>query len=227
MSKAQKKRKRTPSKPRQPGQPVQSPPTHAAARAEQKRRYQRSSRSNAPWIWGGGIVLAIVIIAGIFLFVQNQNQNNSNQSSGIQGVVSYSNLSRNHVTGKVNYPQVPPVGGDHYPIWLNCGIYDKPVVNENAVHSMEHGAVWITYQPTLSSAGVQTLQNLVQGHSYVILSPYPGLPTPVVITAWGVQLKVNSPNDPRLAQFIAKYEQGLQTPEPGAACTGGTGTPLP
>ena len=227
MSKTQKKRKRTQSKPRQPGQPVQSLPTHAAARAEQKRKQRRSSRSKAPWIWGGCIVLAIVIIAGIFLFVQNQNQNNSSQSSGITGVVTYSNLSREHVTGKVNYPQVPPVGGDHYPIWLNCGIYTTPVVNENAVHSMEHGAVWITYQPALSSADVQTLQNLAHGHSYVILSPYPGLPTPVVITAWGVQLKVNSPNDPRLAQFITKYEQGPQTPELGAACTGGVVTPLP
>lgn len=227
MSKAQKRRRRTPSKPRQPGQPVQSPSTHAAARAEQKRRQQRSSRSKAPWIWGGCIVLAIIIIAGIVLFIQNQNQNNNNQSSSIKGVVTYSNLSRDHVTGKVNYPQVPPVGGSHNPVWLNCGIYTTPVANENAVHSMEHGAVWMTYQPTLSSVGVQTLQNLAHGHSYVILSPYPGLPTPVVITAWGVQLKVNSPNDPRLAQFIAKYEQGPQTPEQGAPCTGGTGTPLP
>ncbi len=129
------------------------------------------------------------------------------------------------MTGTVNYPQVPPVGGDHYPIWLNCGIYTAPVTNENAVHSMEHGAVWITYQPSLSSSAVQTLQNLLHGHTYVILSPYPGLPDPVVISAWGVQLKVNSANDPRLAQFIAKYEQGPQTPELGSPCSGGTGTP--
>lgn len=161
-----------------------------------------------------------------FVFFQNQNQSaSSNSTGGIKGVVTYSNLSRNHVTGTINYPQVPPVGGNHNPVWLNCGIYTAPVANENAVHSMEHGAVWITYQPSLSSSAVQTLQNLVHGHTYVILSPYPGLPDPVVISAWGVQLKVNSANDPRLAQFIAKYEQGPQTPEPGSPCTGGTGTP--
>lgn len=230
MSKAQKKRKRTQTSYRQPGQSVQPgqlAQSHAVARAEQKRRQQHPSRNKVPWIWGGGFALAVVIIVGIFLFVQNQNQSSNNSSSSIKGVVTYSNLSRDHVTGKVNYPQVPPVGGPHNPVWLNCGIYDTPVANENAVHSMEHGAVWMTYQPTLSSADVRKLQNLVRGHSYVILSPYPGLPTPVVISAWGVQLKVSSPNDPRLAQFIAKYEQGPQTPEQGSPCTGGTGTPLP
>ena len=89
----------------------------------------------------------------------------------------------------------------------------------------KHGAVWVTYQPGLGAQDVTQLQNLVHGHSYALLSPYPNLPSPIVISAWGVQLKVNSANDPRLAQFLAKYEQGPQTQEPGAACSGGKGTP--
>ena len=32
---------------------------------------------------------------------------------------------------------------------MNCGIYDKPVPSERAVHNLEHGAIWITYQPSL------------------------------------------------------------------------------
>jgi hypothetical protein len=80
------------------------------------------------------------------------------------------------VTGTVNYPQTPPVGGNHNAVWLNCVVYPTPVPNENAVHSMEHGAMWITYQPTLPAADVTTLQHAVAGRSYVILSPYPGIP---------------------------------------------------
>jgi hypothetical protein len=99
------------------------------------------------------------------------------------------------------------------------------VANENAVHSMEHGAVWITYQPTLPAAEVTTLQHAVAGKSYVILSPYPGLPPTVVASAWGVQLGLAGASDPRLAQFINYYQQGPQTPEQGATCSGGTGTP--
>jgi hypothetical protein len=142
----------------------------------------------------------------------------------IAGVVTYSNLARTHVNGTVSYPQTPPVGGPHASAWLNCGVYSSPVPNENAVHSLEHGAVWITYLPTLPSRQVAQLRQLMHSHSYVILSPYPELPSPVVISAWGLQLRVQSAGDPRLAQFIAKYEQGPQSPEPGAECSGGVGT---
>lgn len=184
------------------------------ARVKRNRRIQRAS------YWGGGLLLvgliAFAVVRGI----------TSAPPKRIAGVVSYSNLSRSHVNGSVTYTQNPPAGGNHNAVWLNCGVYDAPVTNENAVHSLEHGAVWITYQPTLASDAVDHLRGLASSHSHVILSPYPGLPAPVVASAWGVQLKVQSASDSRLSQFIAKYELGSQTPEPGAACSGGTGTPI-
>ena len=141
------------------------------------------------------------------------------------GVVkSYSNLSRNHTKEPVDYPQTPPVGGPHNPIWQNCGFYSKPVRNEHAVHSMEHGAVWITYSPDLPKDQVAKIKSLTQ-KSYVLASPYPGLPAPVVASAWGKQLRLKSTNGPRLEQFVIDYSQGPQTPEPGAPCTGGVGSP--
>jgi hypothetical protein len=111
-------------------------------------------------------------------------------------------------------------------VWLNCGIYTTPVRNENAVHSLEHGAVWITYQPSLAPSAVQHLVSLVKGRAYVILAPYPGLPAPIVASAWGLQLKLQTANDPRIAEFIQKYANGPQAPEPGGECTGGTGSPV-
>jgi predicted small secreted protein len=140
------------------------------------------------------------------------------------GVTSYSNLSRDHTKEPVDYPQSPPVGGPHNPIWQNCGFYSKPVRDENAVHSMEHGAVWITYAPDLPKDRVEKIKSLTQ-KSYVLASPYPGLPAPVVASAWGKQLRLNSTNDPRLEQFVRAYRQGPQTPEPGAPCRGGVGSP--
>ena len=140
------------------------------------------------------------------------------------GVTSYSNLSRDHTKEPVDYPQSPPVGGPHSPIWQNCGFYSKPVRDENAVHSMEHGAVWITYAPDLPKDQVEKIKSLTQ-KSYVVASPYPGLPAPVVASAWGKQLRLGSTNDPRLEQFVRAYRQGPQTPEPGAPCRGGVGSP--
>ena len=188
-----------------------------AARRAQIERLKRRG------LWGGGIVAGIVII---FLIVHAVASGGAPSIGNIPGVKTYPNLKQDHVTGKVTYPQNPPVGGPHAGVWLNCGIYDAPVANENAVHSMEHGAVWITYQPTLAAADVQHLASLVKGHSFVILSPYDGLPTPVVASAWGVQLQVQTAYDSRISQFIQKYEQGPQTPEQGASCSGGTGSPV-
>jgi hypothetical protein len=86
---------------------------------------------------------------------------------------------------------------------------------------MEHGAVWVTYSPDLPAAQVEKLRRAIPD-TYAVLSPYPGIKAPVVASAWGKQLSLSGPDDPRLAAFVRAYRQGPQTPEPGASCTGGT-----
>ena len=139
----------------------------------------------------------------------------------IEGVRLYDNLSSEHVTTPVTYSQSPAVGGDHSPRWTNCGIYTSPVEQTRAVHSMEHGAVWLTYQPSLPAAQIQQLTDLVGSRGFVVLSPHPDQASAVTATAWGVQLAVDTASDPRLGEFLTTYIQGGQTPEPGAPCTGG------
>jgi len=119
---------------------------------------------------------------------------------------------------------LPPTGGPHNPTWQNCGIYAEPVQPEYAIHSMEHGAVWLTYHPDLAADQVATLQDLAQGQSYLILSPYPDQSSDIVLTAWDVQLELESAADERIQEFITKY-RGSRGPEPGAPCSGGVGTP--
>ena len=147
----------------------------------------------------------------------------SSTSSPIEGVQTYPDLARDHTEDDVAYPQSPPVGGPHDPAWLDCNgqVYDVAVRDENAVHSLEHGAVWLTYQPDLPSSDIKVLMNKVQGQPYSFLSPYPGQSARVIATAWGVRLQLDSVDDPRLDEFFSLYRQGPQTPEPGAACTGG------
>ncbi len=130
-----------------------------------------------------------------------------------------------HTDGVVDYAQTPPAGGEHNPVWQNCGFYGEPVANENAVHSLEHGAVWITYSPDLPQDQVDQLRDLAHSQTYILVSPYPDLPSPVVASAWGKQLRLESAGDPDLERFVRAYRQGPQTPEPGAVCTGGIGQP--
>lgn len=142
-----------------------------------------------------------------------------------EGIVEYEITDFSHSTSDLDYAILPPPGGPHNPAWQNCGIYLEPVVTEQAVHSLEHGAVWITYQPDLDEAEVELLRQLVRGHTHLLLSPYANQAEPIVASAWGIQLRVDSADDARLVQFIQKYENGPQTPEPGAPCTNSVGTP--
>lgn len=183
------------------------------------------------WLLGGMLLLLLVVVGGILISSLPSTPSSADTSTGATGgsdigggVTAYTGLTRGHRTGNITYDQTPPVGGDHNPVWQNCGIYAQPVKNENAVHSMEHGAIWITYRPDLSADQVQTLRLITAQSGYRLLSPYPGLPSAIVATAWGYQLKLDNAGDPRLLQFIQKYEQ--QGPEQGAACSGGIGQPI-
>jgi len=149
--------------------------------------------------------------------------------SGIAGVEIYPDRAeyRAHVN-VIETPEgnIPPTFGEHFPAWQNCGIYDQPVNVGNALHSMEHGAVWLTYRPDLDKTLIAGLQSLVRGHDYVLMSPYPAQTSDVVMTAWGVQLPIVSLPDERIAKFIKYYEEGPQNPEPGAPCSGAVGNPI-
>jgi hypothetical protein len=138
------------------------------------------------------------------------------------GVESFGPLSNDHVRGPVSYPQSPPVGGPHAfpPNWQNCAFYDEPVPSEHAVHSTEHGAVWITYSPDLSKEEIGLLATLAGDR--VLVSPFPDLPKPVVASAWGKQLQLDSVTDVRLVDFIEAFTDAPTSPEAGAPCTNGT-----
>ena len=194
-----------------------------AAKIEQMRREEAGkARRKRIGIVAGSAVAVLAVAGGVTALVLNEGGDPAVDMAAVQ---SFDKLTSNHVEAAVTYPQTPPVGGDHNPVWQNCGVYPEQVPNEHAVHSMEHGAVWITYQPSLAGDAKEQLTDLVQDESYLLLSPYPNLPSPIVASAWGKQLKVTSATDPRLEEFIDEYKQGPQTPEPGAACTGGIGTP--
>ena len=121
-----------------------------------------------------------------------------------------------HTTGPVQYDPEPPVGGPHDPTWLACGVYREPVRNENAVHSLEHGAVWITYPPDLDEGSVSTVEGFGR-RAKVIVSPYPGLDATVVASAWGAQLRMDQVDTDLIDQFIRAFA-GRAGREPAAPC---------
>ncbi|GLZ10903.1 hypothetical protein Acsp04_11380 [Actinomadura sp. NBRC 104425] len=212
-----------------------------SARTRARNQNQRNNQQNrsrgrknaltkreVPW---GGIVFftvigVVAVVAIAFAFMQTREPSAS-ETAAISGVVEKDGLSRDHTSGTVQYDTDPPMGGAHDPVWQNCDgrVYDQPLRNENAVHSLEHGAVWITYRPGLAGDQLDRLKDRVEGTDYTMLSPYPGLDAPIALSAWGRQLKVQDASDARIDAFLRAYVKGPQTPEPGAACDGAKDTP--
>jgi hypothetical protein len=198
-----------------------------AAKREEKlaklRRQQQRSRRNRRIAAISIPVAVLAVVAAIVLPAILIPKPPSYEAGGsgavVEGVSTFENVST-HVETPVSYPETPPAGGDHSPTWLNCGVYTEPVPDENAVHSLEHGAIWVTYDPSLGADQLGVLRSQLPA-THVILSPYDELAAPIVLSGWNVQLEIESADDPRIEEFIEEYWQAENAPEPGASCTGG------
>ncbi|MBK8903178.1 MAG: DUF3105 domain-containing protein [Anaerolineaceae bacterium] len=180
---------------------------------------QDTIRTKTIWTAVGAAIVAFGVLVVLIL----------RKPAPIPGLQLYGRQLRGHHNNvTIETGDLPPVGGVHHDTWQNCGIYNEPVEPENAIHSMEHGAVWITYQADLPLAQIEQLQHRVRDEQYLLLSPFPEQRSPVVLTAWAVQLEVESAADERVELFIRRYRLGPTTPERGNACgSGGVGSPIP
>lgn len=170
------------------------------------------------------LVLALAVaVAVVVQRVLVHREQQASAGANLDDVQVFEGLRNDHTEGDVDYDTVPPAGGPHDPVWLQCGAYDEPVRDENAVHDLEHGAVWITYDPDLSGDDVDALAKALPDNG--ILSPYDDLPSPVVVTVWERQLELTGADDPRLALFFAGFSDGHTAPEPFASCAGGASEP--
>jgi Protein of unknown function (DUF3105) len=150
------------------------------------------------------------------------------ESVPLTGVKAFK-YTGSHKDGRLSYTENPPTGGVHNPSYQNCGIYDTQIALENAVHSLEHGAVWITYQPDLAADQVTKIREYAKGQTYMLVSPYQygALDKPIYVVAWNHSMGVDKADDKRIASFIKKYKNVADnTPEFGAACTAGIGNPI-
>ncbi|HEY0700873.1 MAG TPA: DUF3105 domain-containing protein [Micromonospora sp.] len=151
------------------------------------------------------------------------------KAAAIDGIVNYRKKDPklteggNHKTGPLKYTVLPPVAGEHNQTWQNCmgDVYDAQIANEHAVHSLEHGAIWITYQPDLPKDQVEKLAERVRGKEKLFMSPFPGLDKPISLQAWGYQLKVDNADDSRIDDFIKALRVNASIEGPTALCNNG------
>ncbi|MEU1278902.1 DUF3105 domain-containing protein [Streptomyces sp. NPDC005805] len=200
------------------------------ARIEQMRRAEqaRERRNRVITISISAVVVAALVGFGGYVLKKESDEKAAAEAAakapiGQEQSWDAKKLTNKHVDTPVTYEMKPPVGGDHNPVWMNCDgdVYTEEIPEVNAVHSLEHGAVWVTYTDKAPEADVKKLGEKVKETPYSLMSPYKEQKGAIMLSAWGKQVTVDSADDPRVNQFFTKYVQGPQTPEPGAACTGG------
>jgi hypothetical protein len=210
--------------------------TARKARIEEMRRAEQArERRNRILTIVASVVIVGGLVAGGVVLVRSQDDGGSGTAAsdssgkgrfvtGKDGVKTWEGeLARNHVAKAVKYATQPPVGGDHNQVWMNCNgdVYTKEINNTNAVHSLEHGAVWVTYNAAAKKADVDALAAKVKKTPYTLMSPMDDQKDPIMLSAWGHQRTVTGADDSNVDKFFEKFVQGEQTPEPGAACTNG------
>lgn len=134
-------------------------------------------------------------------------------------------VTSEHVNGSVDYSQYtsPPTYGNHhhsdeFDIDSNpgatprvTGIYDQEQPDEDLIHNLEHGHVWISYNPDLiSDADLADLKQLLRDGSGdangfgagVILTPRSGNSTAIALASWGRLTELHHYNEPTVRSFI-------------------------
>ncbi|HEY2099567.1 MAG TPA: DUF3105 domain-containing protein [Pseudonocardia sp.] len=210
------------------------------SKAGRNKRAPVVSAKATPWGTIAAVVAVVVFAAAVFgyVFYQNHQQqqkagalapytpsaSNQDPAKTIPGVVEATFPAGQHVTPtqRVAYTHFPPFGGAHDYNWAACTgvVYPTAVRNENMVHALEHGAVWIAYDPArVTGEALTSLRARADGKPYTLMSPYPGLDQPISLQSWGHQLKVVDAADPRIDQFIQALRRNQYAyPEVGASC---------
>jgi len=196
-------------------------------RDERRKAYEQRQRQ---WLYtkiGLGVV-GLLAVGGLAWTIISSIGNST--ATRPEGTVELAHSANDHtpdMTEIVEYAESPPVGGRHAPppFWQNCGFYDAPIRNESAVHSMEHGAVWITFRADLPQDQIDEIKDKAD-QGFVLASPYTEQTEPVVLSAWNNQLRLADYNEDTIDEFVRYFRQGPQTQESGATCSNGVGDPV-
>lgn len=224
--------------PKQPSPSSEAPQSRQQRRQElvknskqaSKKQYDKNKREMMIIKIVSGVLLGALLIGMGYWIVSYLQDRDLNQTP--DNVKEFSYVNNQHIEGDIDYStlsdyqgEIPPAGGAHNSTPQQCDVYTAEIRTENALHSLEHGAVWITYQPDLPADQVAKLAALAEGDNYMLMSPYEGLPAPIVLTAWNHQLQLQSFDKTQVERFIRSYKNkpGV-TPEYGASCAGVTTT---
>jgi hypothetical protein len=185
---------------------------------ERKQQRQSAARSRNYILWGI-IAATIVIVAAIILIVGNNQLPDVNLAEVPDESVTFPLLGQEHIpvgSPRPNYNSNPPTSGPHYASPLRAGVYPQQPPDENLVHNLEHGHIWLSYRDADDTETIDTLTTIQsQFPLWVVVSHRPQNDDRLVAAAWGRMLPMEEPDTDTILAFITRHRNRAPESVPG------------
>jgi len=129
----------------------------------------------------------------------------------------YENQGQVHIKPGKEHPPFnsnPPTSGWHWVNPASWGVHDNELVDEQAVHNLEHGGIWISYRD-ISDVTLGNLEKIAKANSgSVILSPRDANDAKIVLASWLRLEQMEEYDEAKIIEFISRNKNN--SPEPFA-----------
>ena len=187
-------------------------------RVEELEGDEGSGVPTGPVVLGLVLVVALGLVAYVTVFAGSGGANADIPNRGDQSVISQvqtePSSGNQHVEegSELNFSKTPPTGGTHYGSTVNAGFYEEPQPYGSLVHSLEHGAVVVYYDPAqLTPEAEEDLRAYAQTYTGTWQS-FIAVPNPkedpeaaYVLTAWEKRLTMDEYDPNVVRQFTGEY----------------------
>lgn len=166
----------------------------------QKGARSRKARKFIMWV----LALAVVA-AGIYgLVFWSKKMSRNKPGDQVPEMASRDHLPPG--SPRPDYNSNPPTSGNHYAQPANWGIYAEPLPDEQLVHNLEHGGIWISYRDQGNAELAAQLKSIAEDYTLkVIITPRPQNDSQVAVAAWGRLLKLENFDEEQIRGFIGAY----------------------
>ena len=197
--------------------------TATQVRAARRARRQRRRRV---YRYAGGILVGIIAFAFIVsLFIQGLPLQGIFSGGAPDGPgIRVESQGATHVAQGEEHPpynSVPATSGWHYDLPIApapWGIYDEPLADEVLLHNLEHGYINVHYDcedgcPELVGQLTEVVQEGIDRGGKLLMSPYPGMDSPITLTAWTFMDQFEEFDAERIDDFFQSHESSPNAPE--------------
>jgi hypothetical protein len=192
----------------------------ARAAAKPKPRWRETIDSFGGFLTIGAILGAVAIVGAIFITTRPTSTSRDVSDEPLAGIAvpaTDPETDRQHISDPVQLeiPEGrPPARGPHFAVPQSVGVYDQQVPDGNTIHSLEHGVVWISYNPELvDEETISRLEDLGDDFGAdTIVAPRPQNAQAIAAVSWGQILELDAFDREQLANFVETNRN--RSPEP-------------